>query len=321
MNVFSKLILLLAGLASSMASAQEYPTRPVTIICAFSPGGPTDLIARLYSQEFQALLGQPFIVDYKPGGNATIGGNHVARAAPDGYQLLITTGSHFINPATKKDMPYDTLKDFAAVGTIGRSDIVVVVNPKLPVNTVPELVAYAKAQHPKRLNFASSGTGGSLHLGGELLNFATGLDMVHIPYKGGGPALLAVVTGEVQFSFVAAPPAIPQIKSGGVRVIGVASPVRATYLPDTPTVAEQGFKDFEVPSAYGIVTTAGTPQSTLHRLNEAMQTIAQKDNIKKGLDRIGVTPWNLTPVEFDAWLAKQVTVWTGVAKKINYVPK
>jgi tripartite-type tricarboxylate transporter receptor subunit TctC len=274
----------------------------------------------LYSHEFQSVFGQPFVVDYKPGANATIGGSFVARAAPDGYALLLTTASHFINPATQKSLPYDTLKDFAAVGTVGRSDIILVVNPKLPVRNVKELIALAKA-NPKKLNFGSSGVGGSLHLGGELLNDAAGIDMTHVPYKGGGPTLTAVVTGEIQLTFVAAPPAIAQIKSGGVRVIGVASPKRAAYLPDVPTIEEQGFPKFDVPSAYGIVTTAKTPAAVIKRLNDAMNAALDKENVKQALGKIGTTPWKLSPDEFHAWLTEQVAVWQRVAKKINYQPK
>lgn len=320
MRFHVRLLLLLAALFGDAAIAQTYPTRPVTIVCAFSPGGPTDLIARLYAHELQGILGQPLIVDYKPGANATIGGAYVARAEPDGYYLLLTTASHFINPATQKALPYDTLKDFDAVGTVGRSDIILVVNPKLPVHNVKELVALAKKK-PRQLNFGSSGVGGSLHLGGELLNDAAGIQMVHVPYKGGGPTLQAAVTGEVQLTFVAAPPAIAQIKAGGVRVIGVASRQRAEYLPDVPTIEEQGFPKFEVPSAYGMVTTAGAPRSVIERLNHAMNAVLDRESAREALKKIGVTPWRLSPEEFQAWLTEQVGVWKRVAKKINFQPK
>lgn len=317
MRTLSKLLLCFLSIGvCNVAIAQGYPNRPVKIVVPFATGGPTDLLARLYANELTGQLGKPVIVDYMPGANAVIGSNYVAKADPDGYSLLVTTGGHSIKPATT-NLPYDNEKDLVAVGPIGRSDIILIVHPSLPVKNVQEFVAYAKKQ-TKKLNYASSGIGGSLHMGSLLLSDVANLQMVHIPYKGGGPTLLAVKTHEVDFAFIAIAPAVPQIKSGGVRLLGIASEDRTDTFPDMPTIAEQGYPGFEVPSAYGLVTTAGTPVAVLDKLEGAMKAVSSKPSVKAALDKIGVKVWPVSRQKYQEWMSAQTETWMRVTKKIGY---
>ncbi len=318
MKRYNKLLvfLLVLGVSGGVA-AQEFPTKPLKIVVPFATGGPTDLLARIYAQELTGQLGKSVIVDFKPGANATIGENYVAKAAPDGYNLLVTTGGHSIKPSTTI-LPYDTLKDFVAVGPIGRSDIVLISNPSLGFKNVKDLVAYAKSNQ-KKMTYASSGIGGSLHMGSLLLAEVSGAEFLHIPYKGGGPTLLAVKSHEVDFAHIAIAPAVPQIKSGGVTLLGIASERRTDAFPDAPTIAEQGYPGFEVPSAYGLVTRAGTPVAILNKLESAMKAVTNKPSVQESLNKLGVTPWLVSRQQYRAWIEKQVHIWEGVTKKIGYV--
>ena len=308
---------LLAAASAGAALAQAFPTKPVRIVIAFPPGGPIDIVTRPVAQKLTDALGQPFIIDYKPGGNAMIGADYVAKSPADGYTLLTISSGYTINPSTQKTMPYDTLRDLTAVAPIGRSHIIVIVHPSLPVRNIPDLVALARKQ-PGKLNFASSGTGGSLHLGGELLKVVAGIEMTHSAYKGAGPALTDVVAGTADLAFIAAPPAVPMIKAGKVRLIGVASLERAASFPDTPTVAEQGFPKFEVSSGYGLVTRAGSPAAAINRINAAMKGIVAMDDIKSLFARASVEPWHLTPAGLQGWINEEVEKWQKVTKAIKY---
>ena len=317
----SSLILLLPlfSMYAAPAAAQNYPTKPVRIMTAFPPGGPTDLIGRPIAQKFQEALGQPFIVDYKPGGNATIGTDYVAKAAADGYMLLLIPPSHTTNPSTQKSLPYDTLRDFTGISPLSRGEVVLITHPKLPVNSVKELVVLAKSQ-PGKLNYASSGTGGSLHLGGELFKMVAGIDMVHIAYKGAAPALTDVMGGTADLMFISAVPAVAMIKAAKVRLLAVASPKRSTTYPDVPTVAET-FPKFEVGSNYGLIAPAKVPPQVIARLNGALEKILATPDIKKTFNNLGVEPWWDTPENFTAWVRDEVVKWAAVAKAINYVPE
>lgn len=313
------LLLPLLSMIATPAVAQNYPTKPVRIMTAFPPGGPTDLIGRPIAQKFQEALGQPFIVDYKPGGNATIGTDYAAKAAADGYMLLLIPPSHTTNPSTQKSLPYDTLKDFTGISPLSRGEVVLITHPKLPVNSVKELVALAKSQ-PGKLNYASSGTGGSLHLGGELFKMVAGIDMVHIAYKGAAPALTDVMGGTADLMFISAVPAVAQIKSGKVRLLAVASPKRSVTYPDAPTVAET-YPKFEIGSNYGLIAPAATPRAVVSRLNGALKDILASPDIKKTFNGLGVEPWWDTPEGFTGWVRDEVTKWSTVAKAINYQPE
>ncbi len=300
--------------------AQNYPTRPVRIVTAFPPGGPTDLLARPVGAKLQEALGQPFIVDYKPGGNAVIGTDFVAKSAPDGYTLLLIPPSHTTNPSTQKSLPYDTLKDFTGVSGVANGLVVLITHPKLAVNSVKDIIAMAKAS-PGKLNYASSGTGGSLHLGGELFKMLAGIDMVHVAYKGAAPALQDVVAGTADLMFISVAPAVAQIKSGKVRLMAVGSLKRSATYPDIPTVAESGLAKFEVGSDYGLLAPGATPRPVITRLNGAMEKLLALPDIKQIFNNIGVEPWHTTPEAHSAWVRDEVNKWSAVAKAIKYVPE
>ena len=312
--------LLLLALSGGLASAQNYPGKPVRIIVAFSAGGAVDLVARMAGRKLTEALGQPFVVDYKLGANGMIGAEHVVKSPADGYTLLVFSSGHTINPSTQKSMTYDTLKDLAAVSPICRGDIILIASPKLQVNNLKELIALAKAR-PGKLNYASSGIGGSVHLGGELLKLEAGIDMVHVPYKGAAPALLDVVAGTADLAFVGAPPAVPLIKAGKVRLIAVASRKRAASFPDTLTVEESGFPRFEVSSGYGFLAAASTPPAIISRLNGVMERILGTAEIRQDLNKQGLEPWWSTPEQLQAWLREEVEKWQVVTRAIKYQPE
>jgi tripartite-type tricarboxylate transporter receptor subunit TctC len=318
-TLFKACALLSALLPAIAAVAQTYPAKPVRIMTAFPPGGPTDLVGRAVGQKLQEALGQPFLVDYKPGGNATIGTDFVAKSPADGYMLLLIPPSHTTNPSTQKSLPYDTLKDFTGVSPLTRGLVVLITHPKLPANSVKELVALAKA-NPGKQNYASSGTGGSLHLGGELFKMVAGINAVHVAYKGAAPALTDVMAGTADWMFISAVPAMAQIKSGKVRLLAVASPKRSNNYPDIPAVAET-FPKFEVGSNYGLIAPAATPRPVIGRLNGALEKILATPEIRKTFNGFGVEPWWDTPENFNAWVRDEVNKWAGVAKAINYVPE
>ncbi len=261
-------------LAVGPATAQIYPAKAVRFIVPFTAGGPNDSAVRPLAQKLHEMLGQPFVVDYRAGANGIIGTEYVAKSPPDGYTLLVISSSFTINTATYAKLPFDPIRDFAAVSSIGTSDIMLVVNPVVPARTVKEFVALAQAT-PGKLVYGSSGVGGSLHLAAELLSFSTDIKMVHVPYKGAILGLTDVIGGHVDSMFVAAPAALPQVKAGKVRALAVASRRRMRALPDLPTFAEAGFPGVEVDSRYGILVPAATPRDTIARLNTA---------IVKGLD-------------------------------------
>ena len=312
-----------AALAMAMfcgaTTAQTFPAKPVYIIVAFSAGGAVDLIGRVAGQKLTEALGQPFVVDYKLGANGIIGGEYVAKSAPDGYTLLVFSSGHIINPSTQKSMPYDTLS-LAAVSPIARGDIVLIANAKLQANNLKELIALAKAQ-PGKLTYASSGIGGSVHLGGELLKLMAGIDIVHIPYKGAAPGLQDIVAGTVDMGFVGVPPAVPLVKAGKVRMIAVASLKRSSSFPDTLTVEESGFSKFEVTSGYWFVAAAATPQAAISRLNGALEKILASAEIKQSFNGMGLDPWWSTPSQLQTWLREEVEKWQKVTRAIKYQPE
>jgi len=311
---------LLMGACAGSALAQAYPTKPVRIVIGFSPGGAIDALTRVISQRLAESLGQPFVHEYKEGAAGTIGSTFLTRSAPDGYTLMVLSGSHMINPSTRRSLPYDTIKDFAYVSPIAYGDATLVVNPKLPINSVKDLIAYAKA-NPGKLNFGSTGIGSSVHLGGELFKIMTGVNMVHVPYKGGSPAILAVIAGSTDLVFLPLPVTGPHIKSGGVRVLGVASLKRSPFLPDVVTLDEAGLPKFEVTIAYGITAPAGTPRPIIARLNAEMKDILNRADVIKTLNGMQLSPWYMNPDEFTTWVRNDIEKWAGVAKAINFQPE
>jgi tripartite-type tricarboxylate transporter receptor subunit TctC len=302
------------------ADAQEYPVKPVRIIVPFAPGGPNDLVVRPLASKLQELLGQPFIVDYRAGANGIIGSELVAKSPPDGYTLLVVSSSFVINPSTQARLPFDPLRDFAPVSPIATTAIIFVVNPTVPAKSVREFVALAKSR-PGKLNYASSGTGGSLHLGAELFKMTAGIDMVHVPYKGAALALSDVIGGHVDSMFIAASGAIAQIRAGKVRVLAVASASRAQSLPDVPTFAQSGYPDVVIDTRYGILAASATPRAMIDRLNATITKALATPEIRERYAALSLDPVTSTPQEYAAYLRAEVARWHKVVAAAKLPPQ
>jgi tripartite-type tricarboxylate transporter receptor subunit TctC len=305
---------MMAMLASTAALAQSYPARPVRMIVATSPGGGTDAIARIMSTRLTELLGQQFVVDNRAGGGGIIGTETVARATPDGYTLLMAfVAGMAMNPALTRT-PYDPLKDFTPVSLIAGAQYVVTVHPSVPARTLKDFVAYAK-ENPGRLNYASAGSGTPVHLAAELFKTVAGIDLTHVPYKGGGPAGAAVLSGESQVIFGSVTATMPQIKAGKLFALAVTGAKRLPNAPELATVAEQGYPGFEVTSWYGIVGPARMPQDVVARLNTAILAALKAPEVREQLARQGMDPIGSTPGEFAAHLKREVVKWAGVIRQ------
>ena len=305
------LVASLIVLPNAPAAAQDYPSKPVRIIIAFSAGGPNDAVMRPLAQRLQELLGQPFVIDYRPGANGVIGTDHVAKSPPDGYTLLAVSSSLPVNAATSAKQPYDLARDFAGVSSVAVSFLVFVVNPTVPVRTVRELVALAKAR-PGMLSYASSGTGGSLHLAVELVGLAAGVRMLHVPHKGASPALIDVIAGHVDSMFVAAPVAMPHARNGRVRVIAVASATRSAKLPDIPTFVESGFPKVVVDSRYGLLAPAAAPRESIAKLNAAIGKALGSPEIRKLYESQDLEAAPGTPQAYGDFIREEIAKWRNV---------
>lgn len=302
--------------ASQFAAAQAgYPNRVVTLVVPYAPGGPTDAMARILANAIKPELGQVMIVENKAGAGSNIGADFVARAQPDGYTLLFGTSAPLgINQYLYPKLSYDPVKSFTPVIQVGYLPNVLVVNPGVPAHNVKELIAYAKA-HPGKLSFASSGSGASSHLTGVLFNMLTGTDIQHIPYKGTGPALNDVLGGQVQMSFTDVLTALPHIQAGKLRVLGVTSAQRSRALPDVPTLAEQGLKDFDSSVFFGIVAPAGTPPDVVNKLNASFAAVLQQTDVRQRLAQQGLEPPpNYTPAQLASYMRTEAAKWHEVIK-------
>lgn len=299
----------IATLATGTAQAQPYPSRPIHIMVPFPPGGSTDLMARSLAAELTKSLGQPVVVENKGGANGNIGSGEVAKAAPDGYMLLLSgVGTNAINHSLYPSMPYDSLKDFDHITLLAEGPNVLIVNPNFPAKSVPELVALAKAQ-PGKLFYGSNGNGSSGRLAMEMLRQATGIDMVHVPYKGGGPSMLALISGEVPMLFTNQDSALPQVKAGKVRAIGVASAKRNPAYPDVPTIAEQGIPGFAAVSWFGLSAPARTPPEVIKKLHEATVAVLNNPDFRAKLETTGFVVVGNTPEQFRAFVASENERW------------
>ena len=286
-----------ACLLAFAGHAQQYPSKPVRIIVAFSPGGTNDILARLMGQKLTESLGQTMIVDNRAGAGGNIGTDMVAKSAPDGYTLLLgSTGPHTINPHLYPKMPYDTLKDFAPITLVASSSALLVLHPSIPANTVPQLIALAKAK-TSRLNYASSGNGSSGHLAGELFKTMTGVNMTHIPYRGNGVAFTDLIAGQVDTMFANKPGSLPYVKMGKLKAIAITSRKRDPALPDLPTVAEF-VAGFEASTWWGVLGPAGLPKDIVEKLNATIAKIVATNDVKERLVTLGADPVSTTPDEF-----------------------
>lgn len=303
----------LAGFAAH-ALAQAYPTRPVRLVVGFPPGGPTDIIGRLVAKELSGFLKEQVVVDNRAGAGGNIAAEHVARAAPDGYTLLLThPATHAIAPALYTKLPYDALRDFDPVSQLVTVPNLLVVHPGLGAKSVSELVELARAK-PGEINFASGGSGTSGHLSGELFKTLAKVDMVHVPFKGGGPAIAELVAGRVQVMIDNMQSLLPHVRAGRLRALAVTPTVRVATVPELPTIAEAGVPGFEVTSWFGIVVPAGTPRPVVERLHaEAVKTVQVPELVAKLRD-LGATPAGTSPAEFGAFIRSEQAKWAPVVK-------
>ena len=296
------------------SSAATYPTRAIRLVVPFPPGGPTDVMARIVAPRLAEKLGQPVIIDNKPGASGMLGADAVAKAAPDGHTLLVNASIHVINPSLYPKQPYDAIADFAAIGNLAEVPLVLSVNPKVPARSVKELVALAKTVATP-LAFASSGNAAAQHLSGEAFKVAAGIDMLHIPYKGSAPALTDLIGGQVQLMFDSMPSSMPFIKSGQIRALAVTTPQRSSALPDVPTVAESGYPGFNMSTWYGVWAPAGTPAAIVQRVSSEIAAIVRAPDVRAQLDKLGAEPVGNTPAEFTAFTKAELVKWAVIVKQ------
>lgn len=305
------------GLAS--AESPKFPSKPVTIIVPAPPGGTADISLRIIAHKLNETLGQQVVVDNRPGAGGIIASQLAAKAAPDGYTILLNYTSHAINPYLYKKLPYDSLKDFTPITLLGRTPLVLAVHPSVPAKTVPEFIAYAKA-HPGKLNYGSAAIGGASHLGGELLKMKAGIDIVHIPYKGGAAAAADLISGQVQMVFDSLLPLQPHIKAGKIRALGVTSAKRTDISPDLPAIAET-IPNFEASAWFGILGPAGMPRELVTKLNAEFIKVLRTPEIKAKLTKNGFDVAGTSPEEYGTFLKSEMDKWSKVVHAAGIKPE
>jgi tripartite-type tricarboxylate transporter receptor subunit TctC len=309
---FAVCILVSACLAPTRAA--DYPTRPVTLVVAFTPGGPSDVLSRIVGKQLEKILGHPFVIDNRPGGAGNIAAEVVAHAPADGYTLLMGNNSILAtNGSLFKKLNYDAEKDFAPISMIGTQPNILVVNPDLPVRSLAELIALAKAS-PGKLNYANSGYGAAAHLSAELFKSEAHVDIVAVSYKGAAPALQDVIAGHVQLMFATSASVIGHIKSGTLRPLAVTTLRRTSVMPELPTVAELGLPGFDATTWHGLVAPAGTPKDVIETLHAATVKALQDPDTRRALADLGVEISGSSPQEFAAYIASEIPKWTAVVK-------
>lgn len=301
-------------LAAAPALAEQFPTRPVTLVAPFAPGGSVDIAARLVADAWGRALGQAIVVENRAGASGNIGMAAVARAKPDGYTLAVNTMSLAINPALFADMPFDTSKDLRSVGTIGTSQHVLTVTKSLPVHDVKELLAYIRARPANELSFGSAGTGSTFHMAAELFKSVSHTEILHVPYKGGGPAMLDTISGQVQMSFPVLSAAKPQVDGDKLRALGVTGSKRSALLPNVPTVAESGLPGYAFETWFVVSAPAGTPDAVIARLNSTLNAVLQSPEIHQRMSREGFDPLVSTPEQTDTMVAAEMKRWADIVK-------
>jgi tripartite-type tricarboxylate transporter receptor subunit TctC len=307
--------LIAASVVTLPAAAQDYPNHAITLIVPYAAGGGNDAMARVAVDKMSKTLGQQIVIENRGGAGGTIATRQVAKADPDGYTLgLGGTGTLAIGPTLYGNVGYDPRKDFAAVGLIGSSALVVLVHPSLPIKSISELIAYVKA-NPGKLNYASAGSGSGIHLGTEYFLSRAGIHITHIPYKGSGPALTDLVGGHVSIYFSSLPPAIGLVRDGKVRALAVTGPKRSPIFPDLPTVAEAGLPGYDAVLHYGIVAPAGTPRAIIDKLNTALRAAVMSDDVKTKMAADGTEPMVSTPDEYTADIDREEHKWSAIVKK------
>ena len=297
----------------SVANAQQYPNKSVRVIVPFGAGGPADIYARFLAQRLQEPMGQSFVIDNRPGAGSIIGTDLVAKSPADGYTLLLMSNTHTVNESLVPKKPFALMKDFVPVAPINYSDLVLVVHPSLPVKSIRELVALAKAK-PQGLNYASSGNGTPYHMAGELFKAMAGVDIVHIPHKGSGEARTSVMSGQVEMMLDAITTMAPMVRSNRVRALGTTGLKRSTVLPDVPTIDEAGVKGYETTIWLGIMAPTGTPRLVIDRLNAEIMKIVSRPDVRKAWNEQGAEPMSMTPGEFEKYLNADIAKWAKIVK-------
>ena len=319
LTIFSSFAFVLLATLAHTAAAQRsepYPAKPIRIIVPFAPGGGTDLTARLIGQRIAERLGQPVIIDNRPGAGTMLGTELTQKAVADGHTLMIASASHAINPALHLKVNYDPIRDFAPISLAISFPFVIAANPAVPVRNVRELIAYAKT-NPARLTYASSGTGSTNHLAGELFKALAGIDLLHVPYKGGGPAMNDAIGGQVSMIFGTVLETMPHVRAGKLRGLAVSSGKRAALAPDLPTAAEDGLPGYDVTGWYAFLAPAGINHSVLAKLNQEITGALEYAPVKEKLLALGAEPWPTSPQKAQAFIAAEVTRWGTLIKSVR----
>jgi len=305
----------LIGLVISFnGKAQSYPNQPIRLVIPFAAGGPSDVLARGFSQKLGESLGQPIIIDNKPGAGTNLAAEFVAKSKADGYTIfLMMVGTQAINETLYKKLSYNTIKDFSPISLVASSSLMLVANPSVPVKSVADLIAYSKT-NPGKINFGSSGTGTPLHLGGELFNVQAGTTLNHVPYKGAAPALTDVLGGQIQTAMVGTPAALPFVKTGKLTAIGVTSLKRSSNAPEIPAIAET-LPKFEVELVYAMVAPAGTPKDIINKLNSQLVSVLNNPEIKSQLNSKGFDLTSSSPEQLGEYIKSEVSKWAPIVKK------
>ena len=309
----SSCLMAVALLCGGQAVAQTYPAKPIRVIVPFGAGGPADIYARFLGQHMQGALGQPFVVENRPGAGSIIGTDVVAKSAPDGYTLLLMSNTHTVNESLIPKKPFALMKDFVPIAPINYSDILLVVHPSVPARSVKELVQLAKSK-PRGLNYASSGNGTPYHMAGELFKALAGVDIIHIPHKGSGEARTSVMSGQTEMMLDAITTMAPIAKAGRVRALGTSGRTRSSVMPDVPTIAEAGVKGYETTIWLGIMAPTGTPRAVIERLNAEIAKVVNRADVKKAWGEQGAVPMTMTVTEFEKYLNADIAKWAKVVK-------
>jgi tripartite-type tricarboxylate transporter receptor subunit TctC len=304
--------LVLPAAVCAQSAAPAWPAKPVTLVVPFAPGGPTDTVARLLAEKLQAGWKQPVVIDYKPGAGTVLGTHFVARASADGYTLGMAITAHMINPSLQPKLPYDTLRDIAGVSQVAQAHFGLFAHPSLPVASVPELIAYAK-KNPGQLSFATPGMGTGTHLAGEMLNHMSGIDMVHVPYKGSAPAQTDVIGGRVPLLFDVLFSSMPFVKDNRLKVLALSSPKRAVASPEIPLIAET-VPGFSALSFIGVIAPAGVPKPLLKQIGADIAKAVKSPELGDKMAQLGTEPVGSTPEEYDAVIRAEIDKWNKVVK-------
>jgi tripartite-type tricarboxylate transporter receptor subunit TctC len=315
--IFALPIALVVGLSYPVLAADQYPSRPITIVVPFPPGGANDLLARLAGEKMGQLLHEPVVIENKAGAGGNIGSRYVAKAAPDGYTILLGfSGTLGINPAMYRDLGYDPAKDLTPIGTIATAAAVLVVYPGLPIKTLEELITYAK-ENPDKLNYASSGTGTVVHVSTEMVLDAAGIKIRHIPYRGTGPAVSDVLAGHDQLIMPPIPSVVGMIKSGQLRAIAVTSKTRSPLLPNVPTINEAGLPGFASEQLVGLLVPSATPKPVVDKLSKTLNEVLANPNVKSKIIEVGAVPESTTPEQYAKLIADDQLKWGKIVRKLG----